>query len=148
MGHKVGLSERAQNACGQESRGDVGRRLLHRRTKHIHDSGGGRRERSRGVVSVRQRGGPARVVRASLRRLCVVPVDVVAHAGDEPGQEHERLPVWRLFTRHTAHIAVGPAVALTHTHTGSRFVIIVVIIIIIIYHCSNTARREGVRVFP
>lgn len=48
---------------------------------------------------------------------CASPVDVVAHARDESGQEHERLPVWRLFTRDAAHVTVGPAVTLRQTTT-------------------------------
>ncbi len=43
-----------------------------------------------------------------------VPVDAMAHARDESGQEHERLPVWRLFTCDTAHVTVGPAITLRH----------------------------------
>lgn len=49
MSFEVGLSERAQNACGQEGRGDVCRRLLHVGAEHVHDSGG----RTRGGVSER-----------------------------------------------------------------------------------------------
>lgn len=90
----------------------------------------------------------------SLGRLCVVPVDVVAHAGDEPGQEHERLPVWRLFTRDSTHVAVGPAVALRHTHTGSRrfvfiiLVIIFIIVIIIAHYFTSTVRKGTFLGFP
>lgn len=47
------------------------------------------------------------------RRLTpALPVDVVAHARDESGQEHQRFPVWRFFTRDAAHVTVGPAVTL------------------------------------
>ena len=45
------------------------------------------------------------------------PIDVVAHARDESGQEHEGLPFWVLFTGDATHIAVGPAVTL---HTGGQ----------------------------
>ena len=42
MGHKVGLSERAQNAGGQEGRSDVRQGLLHVGSKHIdHSEEGG-----------------------------------------------------------------------------------------------------------
>lgn len=41
-----------------------------------------------------------------------LPIDVMAHARDESGQEHERFPVWRFFTCDTAHITVGPAITL------------------------------------
>lgn len=41
-----------------------------------------------------------------------VPIDAMAHARDESGQEHERLPVWRFFTCDTAHVTVGPAITL------------------------------------
>lgn len=47
-----------------------------------------------------------------LGRDCASPVDVVAHARDESGQEEERLPVRRFSARHTTHIAVGATVAL------------------------------------
>lgn len=43
---------------------------------------------------------------------CALPVDGVAHARDESGEEHERLPVWGLFTCDTAHVTVGPAIPL------------------------------------
>lgn len=53
-------------------------------------------------------------------RVCASPVDVMAHARDESGQEHERVPVRRFSTRDAAHVAVGAAVALRgqpeHTH--------------------------------
>lgn len=45
-------------------------------------------------------------------RACVSPVDVMAHARDESGQEHERVPVRRFSARHAAHVAVGAAVTL------------------------------------
>lgn len=38
VSYKVSLSERAQNACGQESWGNVCRRLLHMGPKHVHNS--------------------------------------------------------------------------------------------------------------
>lgn len=44
--------------------------------------------------------------------MCVLPIDAMAHARDESGQEHERFPVWRFFTCDTAHVTVGPAVTL------------------------------------
>lgn len=49
-------------------------------------------------------------------KICVLPIDVMAHAGDESGQEHERFPVWRFFTCDTTHVTVGPAVTLRHGH--------------------------------
>lgn len=48
--------------------------------------------------------------------ICVLPIDAMAHARDESGQEHERLPVWRFFTCDTAHVTVGPAITLRHRH--------------------------------
>ena len=47
------------------------------------------------------------------------PIDVVAHARDESGQEHEGLPFWVLFTGDSTHVAVGPAVALQTGGGGS-----------------------------
>lgn len=45
----------------------------------------------------------------------------MAHARDESGQEHERVPVGGFSTGEAAHVAVGAAVALggqpQHTHT-------------------------------
>lgn len=51
------------------------------------------------------------MARSSVSARCV-PVDGVAHAGDEPGEEEEGLPVRLLLTGHPAHVAVGAAVAL------------------------------------
>lgn len=41
-----------------------------------------------------------------------LPVDGMAHARNESGQEQEWLPVWRFFTRDTTHITVRPAITL------------------------------------
>ncbi len=53
--------------------------------------------------------------RSLITEICALPIDAMAHARDESGQEHERFPVWRFFTCDTAHVTVGPAVALKHT---------------------------------
>lgn len=39
MSFEVSLSERAENACGQEGWGDVCRRLLHVGAEYVHNSG-------------------------------------------------------------------------------------------------------------
>lgn len=39
VSYKVSLSERAQNACGQEGWGNVCWRLFHVGPEHIHNSG-------------------------------------------------------------------------------------------------------------
>lgn len=52
-----------------------------------------------------------------------LPVDVMAHARDESGQEHERFPVWRFFTRDAAHVTVGPAITL-RCRQETNFIII------------------------
>lgn len=61
-------------------------------------------------------------VRGSARppwRVCVSPVDVMAHARDESGQEQQRVPVRRFSAGEAAHVAVGAAVAL-RKHTSRR----------------------------
>ena len=50
------------------------------------------------------------------------PIDVVAHARDESGQEHEGLPLWVLFTGDSTHVAVGSAVTLCTGGQGSFFI--------------------------
>lgn len=54
--------------------------------------------------------------------VCVcVPVDAMAHARDESGQEHEGLPVRTLFTGDATDVAVGAAVALRHSGGIKRY---------------------------
>lgn len=111
MSFKVGLSERAQNTRSQEGGGHVCGWFLHLGAEHIDHSG----RRTQGGDERRERKPrPQWRVRAS-------PVDVMAHARDESGQEHERVPVRRFSTCEAAHVAVGAAVALggqpQHTHT-------------------------------
>lgn len=123
VSYKVSLSERAQNACGQEGWSNVCWRLLHMGPKYIHNSGKERNvHKLMGLfvccwslrqccVDVARHWGDMKC-NAIKAKICALPIDAMAHARDESGQEHERFPVWRFFTCDAAHVTVGPAVTL------------------------------------
>lgn len=131
VSYKVRLSERAQNPCGQEGWCNVCWWFLDVGPKNIHNSGKKRRVEQEWTTDCRGFHDPVfcffgkteviylfchRRRRMMLsEQFFTLPVDGMAHARNESGQEHKWLPVWRFFTRDTTHITVRPAVTLKYT---------------------------------